>query len=455
MALQLAALGIAILVFAIGAIRNVNIGILMLVSAGAVGVWLAELPIKSVLGGFPIDLLILLAGVTYFFGVAQANGTVDRLISSAIRRVGDRDGLIPLVFFFLTTVLGSMGNPGTALVLVPIGMNLAKKQGIDRMLMALAMGTGISAGGFAPTSLFGIVTYGTAREANIALSPMLLFGVALAFNLILLAAAYLLFGQSQARRALVPRAVRVKVGQLVTTGGSDSATEYHGTGPAENDPGADESASRFDLEGRFSPLQIVTVVSMVVLISVVMITSAAGYSPNIGLIAFTLGAGLALISPDACKAGMAKIDWSTIILVGGIITYVGVLEDLGAVDLLGDFAASMSVPLIAAFVVCAIAGLISAFASTTGMLAALVPLAIPLVSSGGIPGWAMICAIGVCASIVDVSPFSTVGATLVATTPDESERPRMTRGLIRWGLSMVIIGPVAMVLGLIVPSMLF
>ena len=122
--------------------------------------------------------------------------------------------------------------------------------------------------------------------------------------------------------------------------------------------------------------------------------------------------------------------------------------------MLGDFAADMSIPLVAAFVVCVIAGLVSAFASTTGMLAVLVPLAIPLVISGGIPGWAMICAIGVCASIVDVSPFSTVGATFVATTPDESERPRMTRLLMRWGLSLVVIGPVVMVLGLVVPSML-
>ena len=66
----------------------------------------------------------------------------------------------------------------------------------------------------------------------------------------------------------------------------------------------------------------------------------------------------------------------------------------------------------------------------------------------------MICAIGVCTSIVDISPFSTVGATMVATTPGESERPRVTRLLMRWGLSMVVIGPVAMIVGLIVPSMI-
>ncbi len=67
------------------------------------------------------------------------------------------------------------------------------------------------------------------------------------------------------------------------------------------------------------------------------------------------------------------------------------------------------------------------------MLAALVPLALPLIAEGGIPGWALICAIGVCASIVDVSPFSTVGATYVATTVDEEARPRMTKLLTTLG----------------------
>jgi hypothetical protein len=86
------------------------------------------------------------------------------------------------------------------------------------------------------------------------------------------------------------------------------------------------------------------------------------------------------------------------------------------------------------------------------MLAALVPLAIPLVASGEIPGWALICAIGICASIVDISPFSSVGAVLVASA-HEPDRPRMTRLLTRWGLSLVIIGPAAVTAGLVLPAM--
>jgi hypothetical protein len=95
-----------------------------------------------------------------------------------------------------------------------------------------------------------------------------------------------------------------------------------------------------------------------------------------------------------------------------------------------------------------IAGLVSAFASTIGIIAALVPMAVPLATSGGVSGWALMCAMGVCASIVDASPFSTTGALIVASAV-EDERSRLKSLLLRWGLSMVIVGPVAAVIALL------
>ncbi|RAE88064.1 C4-dicarboxylate ABC transporter, partial [Burkholderia multivorans] len=52
------------------------------------------------------------------------------------------------------------------------------------------------------------------------------------------------------------------------------------------------------------------------------------------------------------------------------------------------------------------------------------------------------------------SPFSTLGATVVATAPGE-EKPRLTRILVKFGMSMVIIGPIVLVGGLVLPAMLF
>ena len=127
---------------------------------------------------------------------------------------------------------------------------------------------------------------------------------------------------------------------------------------------------------------------------------------------------------------------------------MGVLQRMDAVNLLGHAAMNVGTPVVAAFVVCMIAGLVSAFASTTGVLAALVPMAVPLATSGGVAGRALMSAMAVCATIVDASPFSTTGALLVASAA-EDERPRLKSLLTRWGLSMVIVGPVVAVIVLL------
>ncbi|KXF52653.1 hypothetical protein AXA44_09580 [Rhodococcus sp. SC4] len=87
-----------------------------------------------------------------------------------------------------------------------------------------------------------------------------------------------------------------------------------------------------------------------------------------------------MIQPDLSAKGLAKIDWPTVVLVTGIIAYVGVLQALGALNMLGERTADLEVPILAALLVCLVAALVSAFASTTAMLALLFLRA---VSQGG------------------------------------------------------------------------
>lgn len=414
--MDLAALAIFVAVFVVAAVRHVHVGVAMFAAACGVGVALAGLPLRTVVGGFPVSLMVLLAGVTYFFGIAQANGTVDRVISAVLRLVGERTALLPAVFFALTGAISSMGSPLAGLVMAPIGLPLARRRGVDPMLMAIAIGTGFSTGAFAPTSLFGMVSYGTARQASIELNPLVLSGVAVATNLAILLVAALVF-----RRG--PR--------------QDGHTDAGSLGQRTSEP--------------WTTTQIVTACAMAGLVSAVVGCAVAGIEPDVGVIAFAFGAALALVDPPAGRAAVGRIDWSTVLLVGGIVTYVSVLQAMGAVDLLGSAAKSLNAPLASAVAICVVGGLVSAFASTTGILAALVPLALPLVSAGDLSGWALISALAVCSSIVDVSPYSTVGATVVASAAAE-ERPRMTSLLMWWSMALVVLGPILLVTSLVMPA---
>ncbi|MFJ6456215.1 SLC13 family permease [Paenarthrobacter sp. NPDC091669] len=459
MELQILALAIFVGVFVLATLRKVHIGVLMFAAAAGVGVWMAGMTIEKVVAGFPIGILVLLVGVTYFFAIAQANGTIDRIIEMAIAKVGDRALFLPLAFFALTIGISAMGSPLAGLVMAPIGMPLAKRYGIDRMLMGLAIGSGLSAGGFAPTSLFGIVTYGTARAAGIDLDPLVLFSVALGTNILLLGAAYVLFGGFKLLNTRTANGFGTTVPRFSASRPTPShpfereGTIARGKQAAEqavqvlDEPASTPQPSRLDRN------QIITALCMAGLVVTVILMSVLGANPDIGVLCFAFASVLTLCDPQSGKSAVAKIDWSTVLLVGGIITFVGVLQTMGAVALLGEAAGAVGTPLLAALVICAIGALISAFASTTGMLAALVPLALPLVASGDVAGWAVIAALGVCSSIVDVSPFSTVGATFVATV-DADERPRITRFLTRWGLSMVVAGPLLLVGALVLPSSL-
>ena len=159
------AIAIFVALFAVATLRGVHLGILMFPAACAVGVALAGMPLREVVGGFPVGIMVLLAGVTYFFGFAQANGTIDRVMEAVLTRAPAGTIAMPFMFFAMSGVLASMGSPQAGLVLAPIGMPIARRSGVDPVLMGIAINGGISAGGLAPTSLFGIVSYRVAREA--------------------------------------------------------------------------------------------------------------------------------------------------------------------------------------------------------------------------------------------------------------------------------------------------
>lgn len=472
MLVQIIALLIFIALFAIGAIRGVQIGVLMLVGAAGTGLFLTDMTVDDIIAEFPLSIMILLAGVTYFFAIAQENGTVDKIIDWALEKVGSSAVLLPAVFFIITACIAAMGAPLAGLVMMPVGMQVARKYGVDFALMGLAICFAIGAGGFAPTSLYGIVTYSTAHDAGIDLSPFLLFGIAVGVYLVMLTVAYFMFG----RKLFGRKSAMAAAGSAHSSAHADGMSEFGTTGKGadstitrgsasatkvafgeddEDEALFDSSSSSASTEsGPFSFVQILTVILMVGLIGSVVVLAAIGKEPDIGLLCFLFGAILSLADPKTGKAALPKIDWSTVLLVGGIITFVGVLQTMGAVDLLGEGAKAIGSPLIAALVLCVVGGLVSAFASTTGILAALVPLALPLIAAGGVPGWALIAALGVCSAVVDVSPFSTLGATVVATVPQD-HKARLTRILVKFGMSMVIIGPIVLVGGLVVPAMFF
>lgn len=107
----LAVFAVVAAIFAVAAVRNVPVGIVMLAAAFGVGALLADMTLAAVLEGFPVGTMVILAGVTYFFGIARANGTIDRIIDAVLARIGSSVVVLPFAFFGLTASISAMGAP--------------------------------------------------------------------------------------------------------------------------------------------------------------------------------------------------------------------------------------------------------------------------------------------------------------------------------------------------------
>jgi hypothetical protein len=103
--------------------------------------------------------------------------------------------------------------------------------------------------------------------------------------------------------------------------------------------------------------------------------------------------------------------------------------------------------------ICYIGAVVSAFASTTGIIGVLIPLAVPLLLGGQLGAVGVITALAISSSVVDSSPYSTSGALVVANSPDD-HRDYVYKRLIQWGFSMVAIAPLVTWLLLVVPGWL-
>ncbi|MFB0919191.1 MAG: C4-dicarboxylate ABC transporter, partial [Clostridiaceae bacterium] len=118
--------------------KNVNLGILSLALAYIIGVLIGGMKLKDLIAGYPSSLLLTLAGVTFLFGIAQTNGTLDKVTKYSVKLVKGKVALIPIVLFFLAFILSSLG-PGqisiSALLAAP-SMVLAAEVGIPPLLMA-------------------------------------------------------------------------------------------------------------------------------------------------------------------------------------------------------------------------------------------------------------------------------------------------------------------------------
>jgi di/tricarboxylate transporter len=409
-----------VVVFLVGTLRPINLGTLALVMTFLVGTIFVGEAARTMYSGFPVDLFLLLTGVTYLFGIASRNGTVEWTVERAASLVKGRRALIPWIVFIvasLPAMAGALGSAGVAL-LAPLALRLARRYEIDRRMIGLMVVHGAAAGNFSPLNVLSAIVIQAAGRGGFEISSSALFLGNLAYNVGLAGIIYLVFG----RQGRVP----------FTTIGTANVEIVDGS-PSE-------------APGRLRVDQVCTLLGLVAVA-----IAALVFGLNMGFVALTAGAVLHLMFPVSSEGADKQIAWGVVLLVCGIVTYVAALQRYGTVDAVGTGIAGLGTPLVTALLLCVVGAATSAFASSAGILGAMIPLAIPLMTLGSIGPTALVIALAVSATVVDSTPFSTVGALVVANAEPE-ERSHVYRGLLIWGAAMVVTAPLVAWLLFILPG---
>jgi di/tricarboxylate transporter len=397
---------------------------------------------------------VLLVGITFLFAIAQNNGTIDWIVGASVRAVGGRLVAIPWIMFVVAALMTAVGavSPGAVAILAPVALTVGARYGISQMLMGLMVVHGAQAGGFSPISVYGVIVNGVVAGTDLPSNPIALFLASLVANTVVGIVVFLVFGgRDLLRRGHVdPDAVeaRARADQQSEPVGGDAGGAGERSQPAGGERRELTGESTRDEE----PVTTLTRERSLTLVGLVVLAVAAVvFDLDVGLTAFTVALALFLVSPDAFRKALSGVAWSVVVLVGGVLTYVEVMQEIGTIDYVGDAVASLAAPLLVALLLCYIGGVVSAFASSTALLGSTIPLAVPFLLQGEISAVAMIAALSVSTTIVDCSPLSTNGALVLANSVGV-DRDVMFRRLLAYGAVVVAVAPLLLWLALVVPS---
>ena len=445
-----------VVMFLAATVFPVNMGALGFVAAFSVGTIAVGMGTDDIIAGFPSSLFLTLVGITYLFAIAQNNGTVDLLVRGAVRLVGGRVALIPWVMFGITGVLTSIGalGPAAVAIVAPIALGFAARYKINALLMGMMVIHGAQAGGFSPISIYGVTVNNIAQKAGLVNSPLTLFLGSMLFNAAIGALLFMFLGG----RALLGRSVHDEDGTRPEgdsggVGGGGSRTVMRGFGSSTPTP----SGQTVTVENAPPLATAVKAITFDQILTLVGLASLALFSLvldlDVGFVSMTVAVVLALASPKAQKGAINQISWSTVLLIGGVLTFVGVLQEAGTVEYVGDAVAGIGIPLLVALLLCYIGAIVSAFASSTAILGVTIPLAVPFLLAGEVGAIGVIVALSIASTIVDVSPFSTNGALVLANAQD-IDRDVFYKQILKYSALVVVIGPLIAWAVLVVPGWL-
>lgn len=364
---------VLVVVVAIGFIKKVNLGFLSLGAAFILGT-VGGMTAKEISKGFDSSMFVTLVGVTFLFGMASQNGTLDLFSKKVVALVGKRTVLIPILMFVLSAFISAIG-PGhiaAGILMTTFAMYLAFEMKINPMVTALFAKLGANAGCASPLSLTGILAKNLSEPLGYSGFSLHLFLSTLLSGFVFTLIIYIAY-----------KSYKVK---------------------------ADNPLKLSEIPG-FNRNQILTMIAIVV-----MVVFCIGFKFDTGLFAFVAAAVLILLGAADEKAAIKGIPWGTLVFICGVGALVNVINTLGGITLISDFLTTLMSEKTAVPIMAATSGILSWVSSTTGVvMPALFPIAAEVCGKfSGVSYVELISAITATSFAAAISPLSTGGAIIMS-----------------------------------------
>lgn len=365
---------VLVVVVAIGFIKKVNLGFLSLGVAFILGTC-GGMSAKEIAGGFSAPMFVTLVGVTFLFGMASANGTLELFSKKVVALVGKNTVLIPVLMFFLSAFISAIG-PGhiaAGILMTTFAMYLAFEMDINPIATALFAKLGANAGCASPLSLTGVLAKSLGEPLGYSGFGLHLFLTTLISGFIFTLILYIGF-----------KSYKVK---------------------------ADNPLKLSEIP-KFNKEQLCTIGAIIV-----MVICCIGFQLDTGLFAFVAASVLILLGCADEKKAIKSIPWGTLVFICGVGALINVIKKLGGIDLISNFLTSLMTEGTATPILAATSGILSWVSSTTGVvMPALFPIAADVAAefAGSVNFVELISAIVATSFAAAISPLSTGGAIIMS-----------------------------------------
>ena len=370
-----------------GILRKVNCGLVAMISSVIlVAFFMPDTDLTDInTEGWPSKIFFMMLSVTFLFGIAGANGTMEVIAKKMIRMLKGRTRLMPLAVFLLTFILSATGaGPGVAPMIMPIAMAICVETGMSAFMMGVMIEAGAGAGGMSPMATNGIIARGFLEQAG----GNDYIGMYVPYVLIMVIEAFFIY---------------------IVRGGYKASDVPEGKVDVKTQP--------MNLKQKITTVVILCVIASVIFLRI-----------DVAAAAMAGAAALLVMGVMSDRKAIATVNWNTLMLVAGMFMLIDLVNKCGGIDLISSSLMRFITPKSGTGIMTMLSGLLAIVTSSSGVvMPTLIPVCGKIAGTMGGGVTVNLLAAGVCAgaNCAFYSPFSVLGSMTMAMYPDTVDRDKI------------------------------